>query len=96
MRGIENPPYYLDAYGIACKLGFKGSKEKWIASLKGEKGDPVLWKGQYDTLSALQAAHPTGSEGDCYLYCHHDRRQLLLLHRLQRRGRDIICGQGTV
>lgn len=67
MYGYENPPYFLDAYSLACKLGFTGSKEEWIASLKGEKGDPVLWKGQYDTLSALQSAHPTGSEGDCYL-----------------------------
>lgn len=63
----ENPPYFLTAYGIAVKNGFKGTEEEWLASLKGEKGDNVLWKGQYETLSALQAAHPTGSEGDCYL-----------------------------
>lgn len=67
MSMYENPPYYLSAYGIAVKYGFRGTEEEWLESLKGEKGDPVLWKGQYDTLAELQAAHPTGSTGDCYL-----------------------------
>ena len=31
---------------------------------KGDPGDSYTVKGLYDTLSALQAAHPTGSEGD--------------------------------
>ncbi len=67
MSMYENPPYYLSAYGIAVKYGFQGTEEEWLESLKGEKGDPVLWKGQYDTLAALQAAHPTGAAGDCWL-----------------------------
>ena len=36
---------------------------------KGDKGDPgnsYVVKGLYVTLSALQAAHPTGSEGDAW------------------------------
>ena len=33
------PPYYLTAYGLAVKNGFKGTLEEWMASLKGEKGD---------------------------------------------------------
>ena len=62
-----NPPYYLTAYGIAVKHGFRGTEEEWLASLKGEKGDPVLWKGQYITVEQLRAEHPAGKEGDCYL-----------------------------
>ena len=34
------PTYYLTAYGIAVKRGFVGSVDEWLASLKGEKGDP--------------------------------------------------------
>lgn len=59
--------YYLTAYGIAVKHGFKGTEAEWLESLKGEKGDPVVWKGQYDTLKELEEAHPVGQEGDAYL-----------------------------
>lgn len=36
---------------------------------KGDKGDPgngLIIKGTYDSLAALQEAHPTGTEGDVY------------------------------
>lgn len=33
---------------------------------KGDPGDSYTVKGLYDTLSALQAAHPTGSKGDAW------------------------------
>ena len=33
---------------------------------KGDPGDSYTVKGLYDTLSALQSAHPTGSEGDAW------------------------------
>ena len=33
---------------------------------KGDPGDSYTVKGLYSTLSALQAAHPTGSEGDAW------------------------------
>lgn len=39
MPQFENPPYYITAYGLAVKRGFKGTLDEWIASLKGEKGD---------------------------------------------------------
>ena len=45
MYCYDNPPYFLTAYGIAVKNGFQGTEEEWLASLKGEKGDNVLWKG---------------------------------------------------
>lgn len=35
----ERLRYYLTAYQIAVKLGFVGTEEEWVASLKGEKGD---------------------------------------------------------
>lgn len=59
--------YYLTAYGIAVKHGFKGTEAEWLESLKGEKGDPVVWKGQYNTLEELELAHPAGQESDAYL-----------------------------
>lgn len=34
---------------------------------KGEQGTGVTIKGRYDSLSALQAAHPKGNEGDAYM-----------------------------
>lgn len=30
----------INAYDIAVKNGFEGTEEEWLASLKGEKGDP--------------------------------------------------------
>ena len=62
-----SPRYYISAYGIAVKHGFQGTEEEWLASLKGDKGDPVLWLGQYDSLEDLKQDHPTGEEGDSYL-----------------------------
>ena len=38
---LENPPYYLTAYGLAVKHGYEGTEAEWLASLKGEKGDPA-------------------------------------------------------
>lgn len=35
----EQMRYYLTAYQIAVKLGFTGSEEEWIASLKGDDGE---------------------------------------------------------
>ena len=67
--GVWDPPYYLTAYGIAVKHGYSGTEEQWLETLrgaKGDKGDPVLWKGQYDTLAELESALPTGS-ADNYL-----------------------------
>lgn len=59
--------YYLTAYGIAVKHGFQGTEEEWLESLKGDQGDPVTWKGKYDSLSALEEAVPAPEKGDSYL-----------------------------
>lgn len=42
-EGPLEPPFYYSAYGIACKHGFVGTEEEWLASLRGatgDKGDP--------------------------------------------------------
>ena len=38
MPRFENPPYYITAYGLAVKRGFKGTLDEWLASLQGEQG----------------------------------------------------------
>ena len=48
--------YYITAYQIAVKHGFPGTEAQWLASLKGEPGDPVTWKGQYESLPDLEEA----------------------------------------
>lgn len=59
--------YYLTAYGIAVKHGFTGTEEEWLDSLKGEKGEPFVWGGYYDTYSEMIAEHPTGTDPEAYL-----------------------------
>lgn len=29
-----NPPYYMTAYGLAVKHGYRGTEEQWLADLK--------------------------------------------------------------
>lgn len=33
--------YYITAYGLAVKHGYKGSEQQWLASLSGEDGKEV-------------------------------------------------------
>lgn len=65
----DNPPYYLTAYAIAVKHGFRGTEEEWLASLvgpTGPQGAGLVFDGTYATLEALEEAHPTGQAGDVY------------------------------
>lgn len=53
--GLDNP----------AAVNIKGQQ-----GVQGEKGDPgtgITIKGKYDSLSALQAAHPKADEGDAYM-----------------------------
>lgn len=59
--------YYITAYGIAVKHGFKGTEEEWLESLRGPQGDGVIILGSYSTLEELKVAHPQGQKGDYYL-----------------------------
>jgi hypothetical protein len=45
----------IDAYGVAVKNGFEGTVEEWLASLKGEKGDPGV--GMIVELDTGKAYH---------------------------------------
>ena len=59
--------YYITAYGIAVKHGFVGTEEEWLATLKGEKGDPAVNLGSYDDYETFISEHPTGEDGDVYI-----------------------------
>lgn len=55
--------YYLTAYGIAVKHGFRGTEAEWLASLTGEKGDkgePALMR--YDPESGYLQWQVRGDE----------------------------------
>lgn len=52
------------------KAGLDNPAAVNVKGAKGEKGDPgtgITIKGKYDSLSALQAAHPKADEGDAYM-----------------------------
>ena len=48
--GYSKPPYYLTAYGLAVRRGFKGTLDEWLASLYGDGvelrylGEKLQWR----------------------------------------------------
>lgn len=68
----SRPFWYLSAYGIAVRHGYKGSVDEWLAELvgppgpKGEDGSGVEILGTYDDLEALEAAVQSPQQGDMY------------------------------
>lgn len=59
---LSNIKYYLSAYAIAVKHGYKGSEEQWLESLvgpQGEKGAPFT----YADFTPAQLAALTGPQG---------------------------------
>ena len=54
--------YYLTAYGIAVKHGFKGTEAEWLESLKGEAG-PAGPEGQRGETGPQGPAGPQGEPG---------------------------------
>lgn len=62
------PGYYISAYGIAVNHGFTGSEGAWLASLKGDDGEPG--KGFYITGYVATEADLNGivspAIGDAY------------------------------
>lgn len=59
---LSNIKYYLSAYAIAVKHGYKGSETQWLESLvgpQGEKGTPFT----YADFTAAQLAALTGPQG---------------------------------
>ena len=47
----NNPPYYISAYGIAVKHGYRGTEEQWLADLKYRVG--AIYLSTEDTSPAL-------------------------------------------
>lgn len=51
---VDDPPFYLSAYGLAVKHGYAGTEKEWLASLKGDPLKPKLgtltlgtaWRGR--------------------------------------------------
>jgi len=66
MGNYANPPYYISAYGIAVKHGFRGTEEEWLESLTGPQGEGLNIVAHYDTYAQLVADVPVGAAGDCY------------------------------
>ena len=59
---LSNIKYYLSAYAIAVKHGYKGSETQWLESLvgpQGEKGTPFT----YADFTPAQLAALTGPQG---------------------------------
>lgn len=56
MGYYDNPPYYISAYALACKRGFEGTLDEWLASLKGDKGDKMTVADLTDAERALLIA----------------------------------------
>ncbi len=46
-----NPPYFLTAYGIAVKHGYRGTEEQWLADMKYPVG--AIYLSVDDTSPAL-------------------------------------------
>ena len=61
----NNPPYYLSAYGLAVKHGFKGTEEEYLASLKGETGEtgPTGAQGPTGPIGETGPTGPVGPTG---------------------------------
>ena len=66
---INLPKNGESAYETALKLGFKGTEEEWIASLKGQKGDkgdtgPIGPKGEKGDTGPQGVQGAKGDKGD--------------------------------
>lgn len=62
LQGATGPQGERGPQGLQGPQGEKGDKGE-----KGDQGTGVTIKGKYDSLSALQAAHPKGNDGDAYM-----------------------------
>ena len=62
LQGATGPQGERGPQGLQGPQGEKGDKGE-----KGDQGTGVTIKGRYDSLSALQAAHPKGNDGDAYM-----------------------------
>ena len=52
----DNPPYYITAYALACRKGFRGTEEEWLASLKGGPGNTGKSAYEYAVEGGFQGS----------------------------------------
>ena len=64
LQGIQGPQGEKGETGETGAQGPKG--DTGPTGPKGDPGNGLIIKGTYASLSALQSAHPTGTEGDVY------------------------------
>ena len=62
MGMYDNPPYYLTAYSLAVKRGFKGTEDEWLESLRGQQG-PIGPQGPQGVQGSQGAQGPVGPQG---------------------------------
>lgn len=48
--GFSHNRYYISAYGLSVKHGFRGTEEEWVASLIGEDGAGVLMRYENNAI----------------------------------------------
>ena len=72
---IIQEEFIESAYTIATEHGYKGTKEEWLASLKGEKGEAFT----YSDFTAEQLAALKGEKGDPFKYSDFTPAQLASL-----------------
>ncbi len=56
----------MDAYEVALALGFVGTRQEWMDSQKGEKGDPFIYEDF--TPAQLEALKVKGDTGDITVF----------------------------
>lgn len=70
--------YYLSAYGIAKAHGYTGTEAEWLASLKGEAGEPgkdgkpFNWRGAWDAAATYAHLDAVEHGGSCYVWVDED------------------------
>ena len=93
LSALSNIKYYLSAYAIAVKHGYKGSETQWLESLvgpQGEKGTPFTYAdftpAQLAALTGPQgpkgdtgATGAQGEKGDAFTYADFTAEQLAAL-----------------
>lgn len=77
---LEAFGYYL--YEIALREGYEGTRLEWLASMKGEKGDPFTWADMTPEMKA-ELKGDKGDTGDAAV----ERLTMLEWRALQEQGK---------
>lgn len=58
----DRPPYYISAYDLAVKRGFRGTLDEWLESLKGDQGETGKSAYQYAVEAGYQGTEESFRE----------------------------------